>query len=95
MSSEGVHSVLVTNGRRGVAVSGRSLYWLRQVGDDLHVGGATLGYGEDHVVETIVHPDGTQQAVRREFVPDLAHDEVKLGWWWPGTEGAVNAPGLP
>jgi hypothetical protein len=60
-------------------VQGRSIYWLYQDGDRWVLGGGIVGNSEpiEEVIATAIgfeirHP---------EYMPDLEHDRVKLGWW--------------
>jgi hypothetical protein len=69
-----------------VRFKGKSVYWLYPEGDDWIAGCASF-YEDAKNAELIVHPDGSQDERPIEWVPDLAHVNVKLGWWRPGTEG--------
>lgn len=80
---EGVDWVRVCNPKCDT-IHTMSVYWLYKEGDDWVAGGGPIGYGKLSP-EVILKPDGTQEARPIRFAPDLKLDQVKLGWWWPGT----------
>jgi hypothetical protein len=76
MRSEGVDWIEVDH----VRIHAQSLYWLRREGEHWRVGGASFYQQPSFEVE--IGEEG-QREVPVEWVPDLLHDDVKLGWWWP------------
>jgi hypothetical protein len=85
--ADGVDTVVVANPSGCTTFHGRSAYWLYPEGEAWVAGAASFGYDRHHVPEVLVHPDGVMETRRFEYVPDLKHEQVKLGWWWPGTTG--------
>lgn len=88
--AEGVDRVVVSNEAGSSVFSGHSVYWLYREGRVWVAGQAAWGYGHVLTPEVLFLPDGTQDIRRIEYVPDLRHRDVKLGWWWPGTTGDVR-----
>lgn len=80
--SDGVDVVFAGVDGAWTSYQGHSLYWLRREGESWVVGGAS--FYENPISEIIIAPDGTQTERKLEWVPDLRHAEVKLGWWWIG-----------
>jgi hypothetical protein len=62
---------------------GRSLYWLYYEDDHWVIGMASFTYSPVQPPEVLFWKDGRQEERRWEHVPDLRHEDVKLGWWWP------------
>lgn len=61
-------------------LQGFTLYWLYPDGDGWVAG----GYGPDPPLElTFGRSDGVIELRRPDGVRDLAHAQVKLGWWLP------------
>lgn len=93
--ADGVDQVIVEVDAGSTSISGMTLYWLRPLGEDWGRGGAALGPGYIGGIsvpmppEVIIHPDGTMMQRPTEWVPDMEIAQVKLGWWYPGTEGRV------
>ena len=65
--------------------SGHSIYWVYPEGDTWVMGSGPVGYGAISP-EVVVAQDGTQLARDIQFMPDLHHSDIKLGWWWPDVE---------
>jgi hypothetical protein len=61
---------------------GRSLYWLYREDDHWVIGMSTFTYSPKQVPEVLFWSDGRQELRKWENVPDLRHEDVKLGWWW-------------
>jgi hypothetical protein len=59
-------------------VQGCSVYWLYEEDGGWVVGGGTVGHAE---ISEVVVPG--HQPRRPRYMPDLGHDQVKLGWWLP------------
>lgn len=94
LRADGVDEVVIYNASGASHIAGCTLYWVYPEGDVWVRGGAGLGMGyadkgEYLPPETLCLPDGTQTHRTVEWVPDLPHDAVKLGWWYPGTKGRV------
>lgn len=69
-------------------LSGHSLYWLYREEDAWVIGCGTVG-NQPLTAEGVYHDDGRTEARPLEWMPDLRHSEIKLGWWRPGTVGRV------
>jgi hypothetical protein len=80
LRADGVDRVLLGFPGAMTSYAGHSLYWIRQEDDLWVVGGAS--FYENPVSEVAVAPDGTQTERKIEWVPDMLHADVKLGWWW-------------
>lgn len=63
---------------------GMSIYWVYREGNRWVMGSGPVGYGA-LPAEVLVGADDQHEARAIEFMPDLPHSAVKLGWWWPGT----------
>jgi len=94
MRSDGVDQVIIVVSNGETKIAGMTLYWLYEdVDGNWHRGGAALGPGyiggnsNPMPPEIIIHPDETMSQSPLDWVPDMPHDVVKLGWWYPGTEG--------
>jgi hypothetical protein len=59
-------------------IQGQSVYWLYREGEAWVAGGGIVGHSE--IIEALV-PGHTFR--RPRHMPDLDHDQVKLGWWLP------------
>jgi hypothetical protein len=70
---------LIDDAGNASRIQGQSVYWLYQEGDAWVAGGGIVGHPE--IIETVVPGHGFR---RPQHMPDLAHDQVKLGWWLPG-----------
>lgn len=64
--------------------SGMSIYWLYREAALWVMGSGPVGYGT-LPAEVLVGSDDQHASRPIEFMPDLPHELVKLGWWWPGT----------
>jgi hypothetical protein len=73
------HVDLIDDAGNASRIQGQSVYWLYQEGDAWVAGGGIVGHPE--IIETAVPGHGFR---RPQHMPDLAHDQVKLGWWLPG-----------
>lgn len=83
----GVDTVVVANESGPSTFSGHSVYWLYREGDVWVAGQASFAYSPVIPPEVLFLPDGTQDTRPIEYVPDLKHNQIKLGWWMPGTKG--------
>ena len=77
--SAGIDFVDLVHDSTGYRMQGRSVYWLRAGGD----GQLVLGGGTVTDVEEVYFRDGCSEVSSPEFMPDLEHSQVKLGWWLP------------
>jgi hypothetical protein len=84
---DGVDRVVIRNESGASNFGGNSAYWLYQEDDMWVAGQASFRYSPTLPPEVLFFPDGTQKIRRIQYVPDLEHSSVKLGWWWPGTVG--------
>lgn len=87
---DGVDRVELLTATGTVVVSAASAYWLYRENENWIIGWASFRYDPNPLCEIIVASDGFQTERQREFAPDLYHQDIKLGWWWPGTEGPVD-----
>lgn len=85
MRADGIDSVTIVDGDLSVRYASASLYWCYPEGDEWVSGCASVGYDPNPIREVI----GTSREREVKYLPDLRHDQVKLGWWWPGTDGPV------
>lgn len=79
LRGDGVNAV----GVQGARAQGQSVYWLRRDAEGrLRFGGAS--FYEQKPFEVICVDEGQwiEAQIDDDHVPDLRHDEVKLGWWW-------------
>lgn len=67
-----------------VTFQAHSIYWLYPEGDNWIVGAGSVRYDNNPLTEIIIAPDGRQTERHIEYMPDLRHDRVKLGWWKDG-----------
>lgn len=84
LRSDGVDRVNVA----GIWIAGHSLYWLRREDGGYSAGAAS--FYPNPLFGVFISDEGVQTERDIEFVPDLRHDEVKLGWWWRGEDLAVR-----
>lgn len=84
LRSDGVQDVVVSACGKSVRFASQSLYWLYPEGEDIVAGAGSVRYDPNPLVEIIVSPDGAQSERRVEFMPDMKHEQVKLGWWKRG-----------
>lgn len=82
--ADGVDYVELSNDAGTIRVSGHSLYWLYPEGDAWVIGAGSIGY-TNPLGETIVGVGNHKYRVI-DYLPDLSHDSVKLGHWWPNKE---------
>lgn len=82
--ADGVDWVEVANASGPSRLQGHSVYWLYREGRVWVAGQASLHYGRVLPPEVLFLPDGRQDTRVIEYVPDLPHGVVKLGWWRPG-----------
>lgn len=87
LRSDGVDWVVVSNATGPSTFSGHSAYWLYREGDVWVAGQASFHYSRVIPPEVLFLPDGTQGTRAIDYVPDLPHSAIKLGWWLPGTTG--------
>ncbi len=81
LPSEGVQRVDILVGRYITSFAGFSIYWLYQEGGNHVVGAGSVRYSKELINEVVFKPDGTSENRGLEFMPDLLHNQVKLGWW--------------
>lgn len=86
LRADGVDRVVVTNRSGSSILQGHSVYWLYREGDVWVAGQASLHYDRWIPPEVLFLPGGTQDTRHIDYVPDLHHADVKLGWWRPGEE---------
>lgn len=83
LPADGVWSVTYSN-KPGEFLrhAGHSVYWCYPEGDRYVVGLGTVSnvYGT-LPSEAVLFPDGHQEEREIKFMPDLRHDQIKLGWW--------------
>lgn len=78
LRAEGVDEVTID----GIRIAGHSLYWLRRVEQGWEAGAAS--FYPNPLFEVFIPDEGPQQERHPAHVPDLNHEDVKLGWWWRG-----------
>lgn len=89
LRGDGVDWVEVYNG--GVLrVSSQSIYWIYPEGSSFVVGWGSVGYDPNPLTEVVCTQDGIQTERKIMYMPDLPHQSVKLGWWWPGKKRPAN-----
>ena len=84
LPSEGLDEVALENAAGTAHSSGHSVYWLYPEGSTWVLGGGSIGY-TNPLGETVVG-SGNHEYRQIEYMPDLRHDQVKLGAWWPSVE---------
>lgn len=87
LRADGVDWVEIHCGELGYRLQGYSLYWLRRVDGEWRAGGVgavqrTRGYGDPPLEVTVAEGFPVAELA---YMPDLAHREIKLGHWLPGT----------
>lgn len=89
---DGVDEVFFQVGHElGTKMSGHSVYWVYREEDAWVVGCGTVG-DQPLTHEALYHDDGRSSSRPvGEYMPDLHHADIKLGWWRPGTVGRVIA----
>ncbi len=80
LPSQGVQKVTINNGG-SVSFSDHSLYWLYKEKDYYVAGAGSVRYDPNPLNEVLLFEDGRQENRKIEFMPDLLHDQIKLGWW--------------
>lgn len=80
--ADGVDEIWVGNPLE-TSFSGHSLYWFYPEGDSWVAGSGSL-YPNGLPPEVIFGLDGRQESRPIDGMPDIRHDQVKLGWWRPG-----------
>jgi hypothetical protein len=80
---DGVDWFEVTTERGTTRFSGDSIYWLYEHDGVWYAGGCGVGYVNRSAISELVIKDGEESTRSHDYVPDLHHAEVKLGWWWP------------
>jgi hypothetical protein len=80
LRADGVDAVTIA----GIRIAGHSLYWLTRVTDGWIAGAAS--FYPQAPFEVFISDDGNQTEldVKPDAIRDLAHRDVKLGWWWRG-----------
>lgn len=83
--AEGVDLIeLVADGKR-YRLMGHSIYWLREDGDTLLLGGGDViaNPAASHIVviEEVHYAQGRFYRRVLDSMPDVKHWQVKLGWW--------------
>lgn len=89
LRGDGVDEVRVY-GLGSVLFQAASLYWLYQEGSTWVAGSGSVRYDPNPLVEIVFDGHGRTSERTREYMPDLPHSAVKLGWWWVGTTGPVD-----
>ncbi len=82
--SDGVQEVRVSANGYSVVFQAASFYWLYPEGEHFVAGCGSVRYDPNPLTEVLVFADGRQEERRVEFMPDLRHEQVKLGWWKHG-----------
>lgn len=81
LRSDGVQKVIVECNGLSVMFHASSLYWLYPEGLNFVAGSGSVRYDPNPLAEIVIAPDGSQTERRIESMPDLNHNQVKLGWW--------------
>ena len=81
LPAQGVQSVTISNNGKKVSFADFSLYWLYKEKDYYVAGGGSVRYDPNPLNEVLIFDDGVQKDRPIEFMPDLMHNQVKLGWW--------------
>ncbi len=71
----------IGNNGNSVVFDAHSLYWLYKEKDYYVAGCGSVRYSSNHLNEVLIFEDGRQENRKIEFMPDLMHNQVKLGWW--------------
>lgn len=83
LPAEGVDWVqLVLSDGAAIQMHAASLYWLYPEGDGVVIGEGMVAYDPKAVREVVVSASGEQEERFPEHLPDLAHQDIKLGWYW-------------
>lgn len=79
--SHGVQSITITVNDLSHTRDAASIYWLYKENDYWVVGSGSVRYDYNLISETLIYKDGKQVERKRDFMPDLTIDKIKLGWW--------------
>ena len=82
--AEGVDEIIMCN-PLPIHCSGHSLYWLYKDGDNYVLGGASP-YIPEKIAEVLFTVADLQVEREIDYMPDLLHKDIKLGWWREGKE---------
>lgn len=77
LRGDGIDHVDLVGENTAYRIQGRSVYWLRQEDGLWVLGGGIV----TDVEEVAAQPNGGFDIRRPEHMPDVAHGDVKLGWW--------------
>lgn len=83
---DGIDSIEIGNASGSSIFQGHSAYWLYRENDTWVGGQASFGYNRVIPPEVLFLPDGGQTTRSIDYVPDLQHRQLKLGWWRKGEE---------
>jgi len=81
MRSDGVQEITLIHGRYRNVFHGASLYWLYREELNWVAGQTGVKYDPNMITEIITFPSGKQEERQCVYLPDLQHNEIKLGWW--------------
>jgi len=84
LRADGVQQFVVSCAGRSVSFAANSIYWLYPEGENIVAGCGSVRYDPNPLNEVVIEPDGKQSSRKIEFMPDLQHERVKLGWWKHG-----------
>ena len=80
--ADGVQWIRISCNGLSHEVEGRSIYWIYEQGGFIVIGGGCIRYDSRLITEVLINPEtGRQHERLREYMPDLEHKQVKLGWW--------------
>ncbi len=80
LRGEGVDRVDATQDGITERIEGMSIYWLYFSEGRIVIGGGGVGPAYGGLLTETVVGFGRRPL---EYMPDLAHDQIKLGWWLP------------
>lgn len=91
LPGQGVDMLIASNEAGACHFGGHSVYWTYRDNtvDAWAVGQASFGYSYTPP-EVLFYDNGSMLTREIKYVPDLQHNQVKLGWWRPGTVGRVE-----
>ena len=81
LPAQGVLEITIGSDGNKVIFADHSLYWLYRENNYYVAGCGSIRYSKQPLNEVCLFEDGTQQDRLIEFMPDLMHNQVKLGWW--------------
>lgn len=84
--SDDVQQVTAECNGLSVMFQAQSIYWFYPEGENWIIGAGSVRYDPNPLTEVVIAPDGTQTERKREYMPDLTHDRVKLGWFKDGKD---------